>query len=105
MPQLVGLALTSNVARDPTRILDLLVAVEDLPDGLRLVSGRMPEMHGENERVAARVIVEDALGRRVGENAPSQYNSPSMRTAGKAGGSAPEAMMWLGLSVISFESK
>ena len=29
----------------------------------------LPEMHREDQRVAARMIVEDALGRRVGENA------------------------------------
>ena len=54
---------------DAARILDVLGAVEDLPDGLGLVSGGIPQMHGEDQRVPPRVIVEDPLGRRVGENA------------------------------------
>src|SRR6266540_829854 len=69
VPKLVRLALAHDVARDPARILNVLLAIEDLPDSLRLLSGRVPEMHRENQRVAARGIVEDALGRGVGENA------------------------------------
>src|SRR5262245_46659501 len=69
MAKLVGLALAQDVARDPARILDVLGAIEDLPDSLRLFPGGVPEMHGEDQRVTARRIVEDALGRCIGEDA------------------------------------
>ena len=34
-----------------------------------LIACRVPQMHGEDQRVPPRMIVEDALGRRVGEDA------------------------------------
>ena len=33
------------------------------------VAHRIPQMHGEDQRVLARIVVEDRLGRRVGEDA------------------------------------
>src|SRR5690242_6186295 len=53
VPELVRLALAYDVAGDPARILDVLLTIEDLPDGLRLISRGMPQMHGEDQRVAA----------------------------------------------------
>ena len=50
MAELVGFALAHDVGRDPARILNVLVAVEDLPDGLGLVPRRMPKMHCELRR-------------------------------------------------------
>ena len=64
-----ALALAHDVVGDAARILNVLLAVQHLPDGLRLLAHRVPQMHGEDQRVAARVVVEDALGRRVGEDA------------------------------------
>lgn len=36
---------------------------------------------------------------------PSQYSAPSIRTAGNAGGSAPDAMTWRASNAISRLSK
>ena len=66
---LMQLPLARDVARDAARILDVLVPVEHLPDRVRLVAHRVPEMDGEDQRVLARIVVEDRLGRRVGEDA------------------------------------
>ena len=85
-PQVVNLLLPPNVTDGAARILDVLVTAQDLPDRLRLGSAWIPHMDSEHERVAARVVVEYRLHWRVGKD------SDSMRTAGNAGGSAPEAM-------------
>ena len=69
MAKPVRLALAQDVARDPARILDVLGAVQNLPDGLGLLSRRVPEMYREDDRVAPGLIVEDALRRCVGEDA------------------------------------
>src|SRR5260370_40021857 len=66
--QLVNLTLFRNMTRDAARVLDVLLSVEHLPDGLWLRSNRVPHVHRENQGVATRVVVEDCLGRRVGEN-------------------------------------
>ena len=65
----VHLALARDVACDPAGILDVLLTVEHLPDGLRLLAHRVPQVHREDQRVLARIVVEDHLGRRVGEDA------------------------------------
>jgi len=46
---------------------DVLGAVQDLPDSLGLVSGWVPEMHREDQRIPPRMAVEDALRRGVGD--------------------------------------
>src|SRR5258708_34346251 len=66
--QLVNLTLSRNMTRDAARVLDVLVPVKYFPDGLWLRSNRVPHVHRENQGVATRVVVEDCLGRRVGEN-------------------------------------
>jgi hypothetical protein len=43
--------------------------VQNLPNGLWLVPHRAPKMHREDERAATGVVLENALGRRVGKNA------------------------------------
>ena len=65
----MGLHLAGDVAGDPARILDVFLAMRDLPHRLRLRPDRVPHVHGEDQGVAARVVVEDHLGRRIGENA------------------------------------
>jgi hypothetical protein len=67
--QAMDLPLPGNVARHPAGILDVLVAMQDVPHGLRLGTGGVPQVDREDERVAARIIVEDRLGRRIGKNA------------------------------------
>src|SRR5215470_9384832 len=57
-----------DMTRDAARILNVLVAMEHLPDALRLRPHRIPHVHGEDEGAMTRVVVEDRLGRRVGEN-------------------------------------
>src|SRR5262245_2518201 len=66
--QLVDLPLSRDMTRDTARILNVLLAVEHLPDALRLRPHRIPHVHGEDEGAMTRVVVEDRLGRRVGEN-------------------------------------
>ncbi len=63
------LPLPRDVARDAAGVLDVLLPVEHLPDRVRLLAHRIPQMHREDQRVLARIVVEDRLGRRVGENA------------------------------------
>jgi hypothetical protein len=101
----MGLALPHDVVADAARILNVFVAVENLPNGLRLFSGGVPQIHREDQSVAARIVLEDALGRRIGKDATVPVELPSMRTAGKAGGSAPDAMTWLKARSMSRESK
>src|SRR5262245_66337550 len=67
--QPVHLALARDMAGNAAGILDVLVPVEHLPDRLGLRSHRIPHVHGEDQRVAAWIVLEDRLGRRIGENA------------------------------------
>src|SRR4051812_2521577 len=50
-------------------VLHVLLPGHDLADRARLRPGRVPDVHDEHQRVAARVIVEYRLDRRVGEDA------------------------------------
>src|SRR5262249_25579020 len=43
------LSLSRDVARDPARILNVLVTVEDLPDGFWLIAHRVPQVNRENQ--------------------------------------------------------
>ena len=67
--QSMGLQLARDVRGDPARVLDVLLPVQDLPYRLRLRPHRIPHVHGKDQRVAARMLVEDHLRRRVGKYA------------------------------------
>ena len=64
----VRLLLARDMACDAAGILNLLEAVEHLEHGGRLGSVRIPHVHREDQRGAARIVLEDRLGRRIGEN-------------------------------------
>jgi hypothetical protein len=49
-------------------------------------------MHRENQGIATRIVLEDRLGWRIGENPPV----PIELASGNAGGSAPDAMICRG---------
>src|SRR5260370_19634743 len=66
----MGLRLPNHMARNPTRILNVLVPMKDLPDRSRLGTDRIPHMRGKDQRVPARVVVKHDLGGRVRQNAP-----------------------------------
>src|SRR5690349_3157479 len=61
----MSLELTRDMGGNAARILNVLLAIEDLPDRLGLRPDRVPHVNGEDERAAARIIIEDNLGRRV----------------------------------------
>ena len=67
--QAVDLRLARNVSGDAAGVLDVLLPVQHLPDGLWLAANGVPQVHGEDQRVDARVLVEDDLRRRVGKDA------------------------------------
>src|SRR6478672_5457138 len=94
MAQTMRLLLLGNLARDAVGIQHVLVPIEHFRHRGRLGPGWIPHVDRKDQRVSARNIVEYCLGLGVFERIPpSQYNSPSMRTAGNAGGNAPDAMM------------
>ena len=72
MAQLMHLSLARDVARDATRILNVLLAIEHVPNGFGFRPDRIPHMHCENQRVATRIVLKNCLGWRIGENPPSQ---------------------------------
>ena len=62
------------------------------PTGFHMCTAKISELRrGLSSKIASVGVFE--------RMPPSQYSSPSIRTAGNAGGSAPDAMMWL--AVIS----
>ncbi len=61
--QPVRLLLARDMTGDSAGILHVLVSVEHLRDRGRFGAGRIPEMHGEYQRVLARVVVEHGFGR------------------------------------------
>src|SRR6267143_5410462 len=65
----MGLRLPNHMARNPTRILNVLVPMKDLPDRSRLWTDRIPHMRRKDQRVPARVVVKHDLGRSVRKNA------------------------------------
>lgn len=69
VPQTVNLLLPLEVAFGPAGILDVALPAHRLPDRLRLPAVCRPQLHGENHRVAARMVVEHRLERRVGVDA------------------------------------
>ena len=92
MPQAVNLLLPSDVTDGSARILDVFLTAQNLPDCLGLGTARIPHVDREDERVAAGLVVEYGLDRRVGKNPAVPIKLTVDRTAGKAGGSAPDAM-------------
>ena len=90
--QLVHLALLRNVVCNPARILDVLLTVEHLPDRFRFGPHRIPHMHGKDQAVSARIVVEDRLGRRIGKNAAVPIKLAVDANGRNAGGSAPDAI-------------
>ena len=69
MAQAVALLLTGDMAGDPTRILNVFLPVKNFPDCARHRPRRIPQVNREDKRVSARIVVEDHLGWRIGENA------------------------------------
>src|SRR5258708_39192419 len=65
----MGLLLPNHMARNSTRILNVLVPMKDLPDRSRFWTDRIPHMRGKDQRVPARVVVKHDFGRSVRENA------------------------------------
>ena len=63
--QLVDLTLTCDMAGDPARILNVFVAMQDLPDGLRLNSCWIPHMDRVDQGVPSRIVREDGFRRRI----------------------------------------
>jgi hypothetical protein len=61
VPQAVNLLLPSNVANGAARILNVFLAVQNLPDRLWFWSARIPHMDREHQRVAAGLVVEYRL--------------------------------------------
>src|SRR5258707_6483221 len=65
----MGLLLPNHMARNSTRILNVLVPMKHLPDRSRLGTDRIPHMRGKDQRVPARVVVKHDLGGSVRQNA------------------------------------
>ena len=65
MAQSMGLLLARDVTRDPTGVLHVLMPVQDFRHGGWLGAGRIPQMHGKDQRVLSRTVVEHGFGRRV----------------------------------------
>src|ERR1700675_262670 len=66
----MGLRLPNHMARNPARILNVLVPMKDLRDRSRLGTGRVPHMRREDQRVPAWVVIKHDLGWGVRQNAP-----------------------------------
>jgi hypothetical protein len=69
MAQAVDLLLARNVAVGAAGELDVLLPAHHLPDRIGCIALRVPKLHGEDQRVAARVVVEHGFDRRVGVDA------------------------------------
>src|SRR5918994_1376253 len=67
--QPVDLLLPGDVADGAAGVLNVLLAVHDLPNRLRFGSLRVPDMNREHDRVLPWVIVEHRLDGRVRQNA------------------------------------
>jgi hypothetical protein len=65
--------------------LNIVLAVENLPDGVRLGSVWIPHVDSEHQRVAAWVVVEYRLDRRVGDNSsvPIKFAVDAHRRKGR----------------------
>src|SRR5205807_8766550 len=68
MTELMNVLLTCDMAVGATRILNILLPIEHLPYRFRLRPFGVPHLHREHDRVAAWIIVEHGLDRRVGIN-------------------------------------
>src|SRR5215467_1899018 len=58
MAQTMRLSLAGDVVGDATRILNVLLPVQHLPDRAGLRSGGIPHVDREDQRIAPRVVVE-----------------------------------------------
>jgi hypothetical protein len=65
----MGLLLARDVARNAARVLNVLLTVENFPDRLWHWPLRIPQVNGEDEGVAARIVVENHFSRRIGKDA------------------------------------
>src|SRR5258708_38108600 len=65
--QPVRLELAGDVIGESARKLDVLEPVHHIEEVLRLRPTWMPQVGREDQRAAARIVVEDGLCRRIGE--------------------------------------
>jgi len=93
MAEPMGLLLASDVACNPARVLHVLVPVKHFRHRCRLRSGRIPQMHGKDQRILARVVVKHRLGRRVRQNTavPIQF---AIDACGREPGEVPPERSW-----------
>src|SRR5260370_27356708 len=81
----MNLLLPCNMSLRTAGVLDFLVPVERLPDGLGLRTESMPHLHREYHRIAPRVVIENGLDGRIGVDHPNMVRprsgSPERRGA------------------------
>jgi hypothetical protein len=92
------LAIRFEYCTSLCRLSTSAIVVGSAPDGFHIWMAKISEFLRGLSSNTASVGVFDNMP-------PSQYNSPSMRIAGNAGGSAPDAMMCLTPSMESRLSK
>src|SRR6516165_2657859 len=68
MAQAMRIPLPSDMIGDAARILDVLLPVQYLPDRVGLRPRGIPHVDRKDQRIAPRMVIEDGLGRRVGED-------------------------------------
>ena len=74
--QTMDLRLPRDVRRDAARVLDIFLPMKNIPDRLRFWSDRVPHVHGEDERVLARPVVENDFrwGIRQNTSVPIEFS-------------------------------
>src|SRR3954451_22119785 len=65
MTEAMHLFLPGNVADSSAGVLNVLLAVHDLPNRFGFGALRVPNVDSENDRISSRVVIEDSLHRRV----------------------------------------
>src|SRR5260370_14969789 len=61
----MGLLLPNHMARNSTRILNVLMPMKDLPDRSRLGTDWIPHMRRKDQGIPARVVIKHDLRRSV----------------------------------------
>src|SRR5215467_8521430 len=95
MPHVMQLTLPRDVACHSAGILNVFMAVKNLPNRAWLFTHRIPKMNRKDKRVLTRIVVKDHFSWRIRKDAAIPIKFAVDADRRKAGGKAPDAMMCL----------
>ena len=101
----MSLPLPGYMARNSTRVLNVLMPMKNLSHRLWLGASRIPHVHGKDQRVFAWIIIEHDLGRSVRQDAtvPVQFSVDTDRRKCRRQGAGSKNVFYRNLRHTAIE--